>query len=784
MSTVSANLHVKDENGNLYDVQPTTTIANVTGLQAILNSKANSSDVTSGLAGKVDKETGKGLSTNDYTTTEKNKLSGIEAQANKTVVDSALSSSSTNPVQNKVVNTALGTKQDTLSSAQLAAVNSGIDSSKVTQISTNQTNISSLTSRVSDAETDIDTLDSRIDAIIALPDGSTTADAELVDIRTKVDGTTASSAGDAVREQINTVKKDVDLSCVDISNVTFVNGKFINANSGAEQAHGEFRCSDYIDCSGFSSIDSNQTYISGIKVSSDILVPTNYSVPENAKYIRYNAKISDDIYAYGISFKTVFDLRSIKSDISEIVSFSEIVTGADVKTETGYVNGATDKNCDIIVSSNSYKHTDYIAVSRFNKIIINYAIQIAGNMYDNNHTFIGQINGATGAKTKLEYTLPSNCKYVRINFEAVDLSVIKIELINVNNALISTSDLDYKLNSFVSENYSENLVDGYTDGKWIILNNDGSITEHDDNQYAFTDLIDISGFDSVVLKTAIQWSMITFDAESNPLSNIKTTTVPIANYIYHRDRNVKYIKVNIDKMYDDPKAFFVKGVLKTDVNGFNIKPCGGKIVHFLGDSITHGYIKSGTFANPTWVQQVENNLGCKCNNYGVSATSICNGSNESFVTRLNRMEYSKIDALIIFGGTNDYGDNRATTIGTITDSPAQGTNFIASFKYLIEAAINKYPMAQIAVITPMRRANEAPNTYGITLSDIVNAEIEVANYYGIAVLDFYHNGGINPAISIQRTKFTSDGLHPNQLGIDTFLAPTFTEFTRKLIEYR
>lgn len=92
---------------------------------------------------KVDKETGKGLSTNDYTTAEKNKLAGIEAQANKYVlptaaadvlggvkvganlsitngvlsadaqhidVDSALSSTSENPVQNKVINTALGLK--------------------------------------------------------------------------------------------------------------------------------------------------------------------------------------------------------------------------------------------------------------------------------------------------------------------------------------------------------------------------------------------------------------------------------------------------------------------------------------------------------------------------------------------------------------------------------------------------------------------------------------------------------------------------------------------------
>lgn len=57
---------------------------------------------------------------NNYTTTEKNKLSGIEAQANKTVVDDALSSSSTNPVQNKAINTALGNKVDKVSGKGLS----------------------------------------------------------------------------------------------------------------------------------------------------------------------------------------------------------------------------------------------------------------------------------------------------------------------------------------------------------------------------------------------------------------------------------------------------------------------------------------------------------------------------------------------------------------------------------------------------------------------------------------------------------------------------------------
>ena len=59
------------------------------------------------ISGKVDKVEGKGLSTNDYTTAEKNKLGGIAAGANKTVIDTALSSTSTNPVQNKVIKKAL-----------------------------------------------------------------------------------------------------------------------------------------------------------------------------------------------------------------------------------------------------------------------------------------------------------------------------------------------------------------------------------------------------------------------------------------------------------------------------------------------------------------------------------------------------------------------------------------------------------------------------------------------------------------------------------------------------
>lgn len=71
---------------------------------------------TTALNTKVDKVNGKGLSTNDYTTAEKEKLAGIETGATKTVIDTALSSTSTNPVQNKAVYTKFTSVQSDIDS--------------------------------------------------------------------------------------------------------------------------------------------------------------------------------------------------------------------------------------------------------------------------------------------------------------------------------------------------------------------------------------------------------------------------------------------------------------------------------------------------------------------------------------------------------------------------------------------------------------------------------------------------------------------------------------------
>jgi len=83
-----------------------TVVDTLREILAIFDQYPEGSTLVSVLAEKVDKQDGYGLyptANPVYTATEKTKLAGIETGANKTVVDTALSDTSTNPVQNKVV---------------------------------------------------------------------------------------------------------------------------------------------------------------------------------------------------------------------------------------------------------------------------------------------------------------------------------------------------------------------------------------------------------------------------------------------------------------------------------------------------------------------------------------------------------------------------------------------------------------------------------------------------------------------------------------------------------
>ena len=360
---MNAQMHIKDGDGNVNNIFPATKIANVQGLQSALDAKANSSDVTSGLALQVDKETGKGLSANDYTTAEKNKLAGIEAQANKTVVDSALSTTSTNPVQNSVIKAALDEQNSSLGA---------------------------LTGRVSQTETDIDTLDSRIDEIIALPDGSTTADAELVDIRTKADGTTANSAGDAVRSQISMINNDINWNesqygIIDYVKLFGFESGVINKTTGAVDASTTMKTIKefipvelgetlkfYCSSSGYTmyraTYDANYNKVDAISFT----VPTTEReydiINPNVKYVKFsvsNSVSNNNYHVTNITNHKVNNTEHLsklnKSIINHLISE---LGGEEYDYKYGYVMGKLDNNGNVNVTDSQFRTIgDYIEMN-------------------------------------------------------------------------------------------------------------------------------------------------------------------------------------------------------------------------------------------------------------------------------------------------------------------------------------------------------------------------------------------------------------------------------------
>jgi len=195
-------------------------------------------------------------------------------------------------------------------------------------------------------------------------------------------------------------------------------------------------------------------------------------------------------------------------------------------------------------------------------------------------------------------------------------------------------------------------------------------------------------------------------------------------------------------------------------------------INFLGDSITEGF---GVAPEECFISRIADETGALCRNYGISGTRIARQrvpSEETrwdldFCGRAEQMD-PEADIVVVFGGTNDFGHGDAP-FGTIQDMDER--TFCGALHALCRKLIDRYPEAQLVIMTPLHRDSEDDGPYnerGIRLSanleGYVDAIIKIAAFYAIPVLDLFRVSGIQSRVPVLKERYIPDGLHPNDAG--------------------
>ena len=303
--------------------------------------------------------------------------------------------------------------------------------------------------KIGEIESELNQTNARIDSIIALPDGSTKADAELIDIRIGIDGFVYDSAGTAVRNQISDaierLEKGLSKGYVSDCSTSVVFEK------GGINSEGSYIYDDrYIRTKTFISDSVNVVnildekyyflvvrYTHGGDFVDRILSLSKYNSFKHATYkykiVLYN---KDTVSYVDVSYYNKIEFLSdkLKIKISEndttfLKKGKNILSGN--LTENSYVSWFSGE----LAESPNSKASDYIRVEPNSRISINCHNAIA--FYDENLEFISGINGdgtnthsytvfngdILGHRQHATYTIPNKAHYIRVTIDNQDSNV-------------------------------------------------------------------------------------------------------------------------------------------------------------------------------------------------------------------------------------------------------------------------------------------------------------------------------------------------------------------------
>ena len=205
----------------------------------------------------------------------------------------------------------------------------------------------------------------------------------------------------------------------------------------------------------------------------------------------------------------------------------------------------------------------------------------------------------------------------------------------------------------------------------------------------------------------------------------------------------------------------------------------GKVIDFLGDSITEG-VGVTDRANNRYDNILRNSCELAATyNYGIGGTRFAHQTKPSakprhdlcFCGRVYDLDKSA-DIIIVYGGVNDYihGDAPIGKIGDTT--PA---TFCGAAYFLMNHLKTQYPEQTVVFMTPARlyydgmdgaTPSNRPQKQADALPLLGYIDIikQTAAQFKIPVLDLYEKLGIDPTNPAHKEAYTSDGLHFNDAG--------------------
>lgn len=584
---------------------------------------------------------------------------------------------------------------------------------------------------INNLENEIAVEKARIDNITNLPEGSTSGDAELQDLRVGIDGTIYSNAGTSVRKQISKIEEGfiqslcpVDIQIENLSTALLSdNGVWV---SDKEYKKGTVKRIRIITKS--TSLLSGEFYF---------LLKDNERENGIYTYLQIHFEGMGDFYIDGPFFLPENFYVGIKCQGCPYISYGSYHVGT---------------NITVLPTTSAHSYTHFYSLEMEGEV------QTLNNLafdFITNYPSCDVLNGID------PYTYP-------ILFDFVNKEV------KLFAKLYITTKANTK-NSWANSTVNEGAIafEGTEPGYYFLLWNARYkrvevkclINSANTNNLSifFKDLYVIAGcwYDPTI-------------TNGKPYILMHNQDLIRIKYPY-----TKYKNTADESVYNNTVPYYttVKFVDMQSRSGYWYN----RGIVFFGDSICKGEDPENGYK-----RMPEHDIAYQCCkmlgireaiNYGIGGCKVTHTDtrNDALIDRWNTLETNS-DLVVIFAGTNDWAGN--VPLGSF-DELTVNTTFISAYYNLIKNLQNKNRYWKILCVTPLKRNNGSNVNY--TLDEMTEAIIKICQMRGVEYLDMRTAMNGNPDIDTWKTNFMPDNLHPNKAGMTSFVGPAICQKIKSML---